>query len=173
MSDTQVIEKLNTLQRRVEDIYIPEVPVQPLFSAYKSDITLNVTGDGTLYTVIFDTEVSDVGGNYNNANGIFTAPVTGKYLFAARALPYGFGASHTILETRLITSNRTYYGDRYASPFVIAGSSYQSSAVYAVSVDMDAADVAYFTLAVSSDTKTIDLYGAATYHTYFQGYLLI
>lgn len=56
-------------------------PLQPSFLAYVNPSVANVTGDGTTYTVIFNTEVFDQGSDYNNATGTFTAPVTGKYFF--------------------------------------------------------------------------------------------
>jgi len=51
------------------------------FSAYNSADDLNTTGSGTQYTVICDTEVYDTGANYDNATGIFQAPVAGTYHF--------------------------------------------------------------------------------------------
>ena len=49
-------------------------PGQSAFSAYVSSTLSNVTGDNTSYTVIFDTEELDRSSNYNNSNGVFTAP---------------------------------------------------------------------------------------------------
>ena len=57
---------------------------QPAFSAYLSTSPTNVTGDGTAYTVIFDTVVKNQGSNYNNATGVFTAPITGLYAFSVQ-----------------------------------------------------------------------------------------
>ncbi len=52
------------------------------FYAYKSAASANVTGANLNALVIFDTEVSDPGANYNNATGIYTAPSTGIYFFS-------------------------------------------------------------------------------------------
>jgi hypothetical protein len=54
-------------------------PLQPAFYAKLTTTQTNVTGDGTVYTVICDSEQFDQGGNYNNATGVFTAPVTARY----------------------------------------------------------------------------------------------
>ncbi len=55
------------------------LPLQPSFNAYVSGDITNATGDSTLYTIAYNAENFDIGGNF--ATGIFTAPVTGKYLF--------------------------------------------------------------------------------------------
>lgn len=54
-----------------------------MFSAYRS--TDVGTADGGLYTVVYDTELFDISNNYNNATGVFTAPVTGYYQISSSA----------------------------------------------------------------------------------------
>lgn len=57
-------------------------PLQPAFAAYLSASTTNdVTGDGTVYTVICNTENGDQQSNYNSGTGTFTCPTTGLYLY--------------------------------------------------------------------------------------------
>ena len=41
----------------------------------------NLTGDGTIATVIFPQAMWNVGGAYNTGTGVFTAPATGYFLF--------------------------------------------------------------------------------------------
>ncbi len=52
-------------------------PAQPLFIYSLSTGVAAVTGEGTAYTMVFDTSVANVGGYFNGTT--FTAPVTGKY----------------------------------------------------------------------------------------------
>jgi hypothetical protein len=56
-------------------------PLQPSFLAYETNVVSNVTGDTTEYRIIYDTELFDVGSDYNLGTGQFTCPVTGKYFF--------------------------------------------------------------------------------------------
>ena len=59
------------------------MPLQPAFFAYNSTLRTNVTGDGTSYTIVFNTDLLDQNADYNNTTGVFTAPVTGFYKFFA------------------------------------------------------------------------------------------
>jgi hypothetical protein len=54
---------------------------QPCSSAYMASVVSNATGDGTNVTVIFDSEFVDQGNCYNNATGVFTAPIAGNYQY--------------------------------------------------------------------------------------------
>lgn len=152
--------------------FMPRRRVAPLFIAYLSATVTNVTGDGTDYTIIFDTEVEDREGDYNSATGVFTAPVSGFYLLIpnVHATDLGaFGANNV----RLITSNRTYRIAYMDTDNVISGTIYAYTPGGLI-VDMDAGDTASVRIAVSAGGKTVDvLGGAAPVTTSFMGYLLI
>lgn len=160
----ELINELTTffMERRLYD---------PLFSAYDSASDLNVTGDGTIYTVIFDTEIVDRNANYNNATGIFTAPVSGYYLLLSQVQVQQAGAAHTQGYMTVVTSNRSYFR-AIANPY---GAGYTGSNYYgfqaSVIADMDATDTAYIQVVVSGGAKTVDVFGGT--QTMFQGYLLI
>jgi hypothetical protein len=145
-------------------------PNQPLFSAYQSASVSNVTGDGTLYTVICNTEIIDRNGDYNNATGTFLAPITGTYLLLTHILCVDIGAAHTGGYIRVITSNRTYICS-WCNPAANNYSGYLSFWV-ALLADLDATDTAYIQVVVFNGAKIVDVYGGSPY-TFFQGYLLI
>ena len=56
-------------------------PLQPAFIAYPNAIP-NVTGNGTVYTVVWANEVYDQGSDFDGTS-TFTAPVTGRYTITA------------------------------------------------------------------------------------------
>lgn len=60
------------------------LPFQPKFKAERSTPAVDVTGDGTSYTIIYPSVLYNNGGAYNSTTGIFTAPVPGFYLFKTR-----------------------------------------------------------------------------------------
>lgn len=65
---------------------------QPAFLAYNSTDQTNVTGDNTIYTILFNSLQFDRGGNFSG--NTFTAPVTGIYYIGATVVMTGISASH-------------------------------------------------------------------------------
>jgi len=124
----QIITKLTDSISSVEDSYtqfktlksgaevVPMVidrdyvlnPLNPHFDAYKSATSSNVIGGSASYTVIFDTEVEDIGGNYDNTTGIFTAPVDGIYNFNACITVYNPDSTNTIYSIDFVSTSRAY-----------------------------------------------------------------
>ena len=130
-------------------------PLQPAFLAFLETSVLNVTGDGTQYTIIYDTEVFDQGSDFNLGTSTFTAPVTGKYQINFAITLIG-GTSMTTIVGKGISSNRTY---RITLP-LNAGVTTAASAVASVLADMDAADTLTITiLATDSGGKIDDVAG--------------
>lgn len=77
------------------------MPSQPAFFAVR---TSHVTSSGT---IIFDSEPFDDGGGYNNTNGVFTAPVSGRYLFTFSTLLFNLGSASSVV---LRVNNVSYGG---------------------------------------------------------------
>lgn len=146
-------------------------PLQSAFLAYLSSTVTNVTGDGTTYKIICDTEVFDQNSDYDNTTGIFTAPVTGRYQFNFSVRSIGITIGHTNGRIQLITSNRTYTPIKlnYATGRTASDDLTESSSLLA---DMDAGDTAELDIQISNGTKVIDIAGAADAITYFSGALI-
>lgn len=127
---------------------IPEYVFQPsAFLARLSADINDVTGNGTEYSVIFDTEVYDYLSEFNTANGRFTANRTGKYLLEC-CMKMNIPAGSTTAVVRINTSNRTYeiYRGSFANQRDTSNNVTFNGAVLA---DMDAGDVAFISVLVS------------------------
>ena len=112
----------------------------------------NITGQNEEYTCAFDSEISDVGSNFNTSTYTFTAPATGLY-----QISFGIKIHHLEEGTTdriviyLHTSNRGYYwhveGGSGAN-FRFGESNRGSSFL----VDMDASDTAVMKLSVGGQS---------------------
>jgi hypothetical protein len=149
------------------------LPLQPDFLAIKSATSSNVTGDGTNYTIICNTEIRDRGNNYNNATGTFTAPVTGSFDFKWGVSYLDLAAGNTTGSVTIVASNRTarvFNGGIGALRGAVAG---QLEISGAVNIDMDVGDTAVLKTSVSGGTLIVDVDGNATdMYTYFGGRLV-
>lgn len=147
-------------------------PSQPAFQARLTTDVTDVTGDGTVYQMIFTTETFDRNADYNSATGVFTAPVSGTYKLDAILRIIQLGAGHTTATITISTSNRDY-------PKIIGniGAMRDANNVFSPDVsciaDMDANDTAYVTINVYNSTKTVDIQSNATdARSSFSGWLL-
>ena len=145
------------------------LPLQCAFDVYLSASVLNVTGDGTGYTILFDTKRQDVGNNYNPATGLFTAPVTGTYLLVATADLDGITAGMTTSAIGIgLSSGVSYQGNGYnpSGTFNTLAINVQACA------RMTAGTTAGISVAFSGGAKVVDVLGSAGSITHFSGFLL-
>lgn len=149
-------------------------PLQPAFLAKRDSTLSNVTGDGTNYpTVVFDNEIFDQNGDYDNSTGIFTAPITGRYLFTVGFYLTDFTSSHTRCVTYMSSSNGVYYTfDCNAAN--VKNVSNEIRICNSCVADMDASDTITAGLNVQNGTKVVDIFGdgTTTRFSYFGGYLI-
>lgn len=150
------------------------LPKQPSFLARTTSSQANVTGDGTAYTVQFPVEVFDQNGDFDGTS-TFTAPVTGRYLLAAKVRLIGLTANHTGTNygSSIVTSNRNYpLGDVNFWTLRDQINNFYDMYQTAI-VDMDAADTATVVVNVNATDKTVDIHSHATdARTAFGGCLL-
>ena len=140
------------------------------FLAYVGTTVTNVTGAGTTYTVIFNTEVMDAGAAYNTGTGTFTAPVTGTYHFDVSVSVPEVSAAMTQGWIEIVTSNRTYRGFRVNAGAVRDGGNVVGF-VMSATCDMDASDTATVALKIFNGAgNTADVEGGSTLVSYFGGY---
>lgn len=147
------------------------MPLQPAFLATLTNSLTNLTGDGTSYNVIFDTEIYDQGSDFNLGTSVFMAPVTGRYHFAVGLFYQSLGVLFTDGSLTLSTSNRNYaltrgnYGALQTSGFLSWGNNCY--------VDMDLGDEAVVTIVISGSTKTVGLLGDSGAINFFSGVLVV
>lgn len=141
---------------------------QPAFLAYLNSSDLNVTGDGSTYTlgsVTALTEIYDQGNNFNT-NGTFTAPVAGKYVLIFNYLAQQATTAMSYNAT-ITTTKATYVLDSQSAAYTG-----NTSCSVSVLADMDAGDTARCSFTFSGATKVVDAYGAAgDRRTSFCGFL--
>lgn len=144
--------------------------VQPAFFAYVTATTAAVTGDGTGYVVIFGTSVYNQGTSYSTSTGIFTAPISGRYLFTAGVTSQTFGTTSQ-LDLIFLTTGTTIIPSSIAPTGNNLGGNNYVTQSFSTFANMGAGDTAKVELAGYNGTKTIKVIGAAT-SSWFAGALI-
>lgn len=144
---------------------------QPAFLVKNTSNRTNVTGDGTSYTVVFDTTVFDQNSNFS-ATTTFTAPVTGRYMLGWIIEYSNVAVSHTIEASYLITTSASYqFTDSNPGTCRDANGNYQVKG--SVLAPMTAGDTATVQANVYNSTKTVSINGeVGPPLTFFYGYLV-
>ena len=140
---------------------------QPAFLVQNSATDANVTGDGAIALVDFDTEIFDQDSNFSA--DIFTAPVAGRYAFEMQVRIDG--ATNTTLEQLYFnTSNRTYEIRKQDRTVGGGGTIILHLSVLA---DMDANDTAKVQVELTGiGADTADIFGGGSPLTFFSGHLV-
>ena len=147
------------------------------FAAYNIADQLNVTGNTTMYQILFQDEIFD---NTNSfAGSTFVAPVDGKYVFGMSICIGGLDINDTVCALSLVSnsgldvySNKILFCKFSSRQFPLTGGYVYNSNIQ---LTMLAGDDAIVNLTISGSTKTVDILGSATtgFRTpYFYGYLL-
>lgn len=136
------------------------------FLATDTTAKLNVTGDGTVFTCLFENELTDIGSNYDSVS-TFTAPVTGTYHLGATVQLGQFTVAHTTGLLDMVTTFRSYRLVDTSGNISDAG----TNGIIAGSImaPMTAGDTATVAITAVGSTKTVDQFGGGT--CYFWGYL--
>ena len=150
--------------------------VQPAFVVRLNSSVTNVTGDGTTYSILYDTTEFDQNSNItlnSSGNTIFTAPVTGRYWFKVSAFFTGLTVADTDGRVNIQvsgTSANTILGNRWnVGAIQVSGFVCMDATGF---VTMTAGDTAFGQVLVSGSTKSVGLLGDPSLANSFQGYLV-
>jgi hypothetical protein len=152
-----------TERMRIDSSGAVTMPSQPAFLAQGNGQTNFPISTAT--TIDFETEVFDQGADFSS--NTFTAPVTGRYLFACMVYARNLDIDTNYYQLQLITSNRTisaglgtsgYDADMLYFPFSIT-----------LLLDMDVNDTAVLKIDVGSGGANQLIVES---QTYFSGYLV-
>ena len=137
----------------------------PAFFASIGTIITNVTGAGTTYIIVFQSEIFDQNADFNGSN-TFTAPITGRYFFWSSISLENVTTASTVGVTTFNASNRICYA-MTPTAHPNAGNVIVGSSAF---VDMDANDTCTLGMrAFGESTNRIDINPG----TYFAGYLAV
>jgi len=130
------------------------MPLQPAFSATATSSNIPLTTQTTIdLSERFDT-------NADLSSNTFTAPVTGKYYLSYHFYLTSLDADHTVLDVKIVTSNRTH-GVTY-KPSVIFSADANFSVTGSQICDMDASDTATFVIYIVGGEAQTDVHGDST-----------
>lgn len=144
-------------------------PLQCSFLALLNSSTGNVTGDGTVYTIVCDNVVVDQSSSYNHLTGVFTAPVQGNYVFGASINTQGLTSGMNAYVLKCETTARTYRLAELGA-FALSSSSQTLQIATSTFARMNANDTAYFTIWVGGGAKVVSLQAAGI--SFIYGYLV-
>jgi len=137
-------------------------PKQPAFLAHPASTITNIN-TGANNGLVFGTERFDNNADYNNSTGVFTAPVTGKYMFNVSFYLNNIDQAANYYEPRLDTSNRSYY--IIFDPDFGQDNSY-FTVTFAQIVDMDANDTADINIHQDGGSSQTDISSNSMFSMY-------
>ena len=141
--------------------------VLPFFMATTNAKLPNVTGDGTQYKVVYNTELYDNTSSFSSTT--FTAPLSGIYHFnLSLYLLYLIGSTHVRIS---LFVNATEYYMTFIDTWANGLAYDQSSSLI---VPLTAGDTVDSRVKVSGTTKSISIYniGVGSISPIFSGYMI-
>lgn len=142
------------------------------FYAYLSAPSANATGDGTAFTIPYNTVLYNVGTAFNTGANSFVAPVAGVYTFTAAVDLTNLDPTHTDYQINLVVTG-TYAGTylmNEADSAAIRPGTNTITINSSIQMDMGVSDTAQVQVVVSGGGKTVGVDGGTPNATgYFVG----
>ena len=120
-----------------------------------ADAKSNVTGDGTVYPIVWGTANEDRNGDFDDVS-TFTCPVDGLYRFTANPGSSAYASGHT--DARLTVVGANFAAELQLNGYAcVNGGTTILSIPFTALIDCDADDTVTFTFQVAGGAKVIDL----------------
>ncbi len=128
------------------------------FLAIQSAAVNSVTGDGTQYQIIFDTEVENSGFSYDDTTGELTILTTGSYYISTQVDFYNVDASNTS-GTLYIFNGASAVNQGKINPFAMQDVNTEAATFVSSIVQCVANDVISVKLSINGVSKNINVFG--------------
>ena len=154
LSLTGITDNASATSISIDSTGAVTMPLQPAFSATitMTNIPLSTQTTMTL-NERFDT-------NADLSSNTFTAPVTGKYYLGYHVYLNSVDADHTVLDVKIITSNKTH-SVTWAPDNLLSADS-KIAVTGSQICDMDASDTATFGIYIVGGAAQTDIHGDST-----------
>jgi len=140
-------------------------PLQPSFRVLSAAMTnLQIS---QYHNIQFNSELFDIGSNFNSSTYTFTAPVTGKYVFSVQILLTNVDTAAGYYGVRLEASNHAYWDHLHSVKYSEDPTYFPIS--FTRVMDMDANDTAYVRIYQYQGSAQTDVDDGSTV---FQGMLI-
>ena len=157
------------LLNRSKDLKISS-NLTPAFEMVRSAPAADVTGDGTGYSVIWDTENFDAGNNVSTGANTFTCYCAGRYRFDAGVSLAQVGVAHTRADLAITQAGSVARSHAVVTnPAAIAAGG-NATLTAACVLDLAYGDTVSVTISASNGAKVVDVFGAGgTIYSWFSG----
>lgn len=129
---------------------------QPVLNAFCHAAQSNVTGDGTAYTIIFDSVPYQQGSNYNAGTGTYTVPKTGVYLVTGMVTISNLSSSFNAAQLNIQGSGGTFTRQLF-NPGLIRDSGNNLSVVFSGLNQYSSTNTIVIQITISGGTKTVGI----------------
>ena len=130
------------------------------FTATLSTPQSNITGDGTLVTLVWD--IVPAGFDYNTTTGITTAKMKCIATFTPNVRLTGLTASHTLGVGGSVATGQSFEWCRYKIGRYRSLSDNKVTISPTIPIILNVGDQVYFTLQISGGTKAVSLDSTST-----------